>query len=296
LNVRDAHSALATQLSGMHAVAEILATWPAMWVFGTVSVLLTAYWLKGKSVADLRSFVLEERHLLLFGLVGFFHLLTLVVARTVYRWGALVDESYLSPVCWVVPFLLLAVCLSLGPRLGLRQETIVVLLVLALSVNASLQIRRQFRLRSWHTTHFPEWVSAADLIDLSREIDSDTFVLCDHAGVLMTRTGLDMRYPAKVEGDRVVDGELLNPENLRRAGDNGWLWGILATDVEAFRRGRYGPLLQDLVAEPGRFPEFHARELSNGTLILQYVGATRKHGALTHAAQQDHSEASQPIR
>lgn len=278
LNLRDAQSALAMQLLGVRAIARILATPVGLAVLGAGVVLLIAIWLKGKSLADVRSSVWERRHLFLFGLLAFFHILTLVVARTVYRWGVLVDEAHLTPICWVVPFLLVAGGISLCSRLGCRQGTLVILLVLVLGANGALQIRRQLRLRSGYMTHDREWVTASDLAELRREVASDQFVLCDHAAVLVIHADLDARYFAKLEEGRVVDGKLLTVDHVTKVGEEGWLWGICATDTQAFHEGQYGPFLKDLVDEPGRFPEFHAKRSSNNALILRYVGKQRQAG------------------
>jgi hypothetical protein len=70
----------------------------------------------------------------------------------------------------------------------------------------------------------------------------------------------------------------LTLDEIRRSGQEGFLWGIVIDDLGGAQADKYGELIREIAEHPERFQDFERVQLSSPALILRYVeqnGLTR---------------------
>lgn len=198
-----------------------------------------------------------------------------VVARSTYNWGEQISSRYMAQMYW--PLWLgigvgvagLLAWLKVDAKRSAIALTAVFALVLALNVRENV----------WKlTTPPPE--SASDLrgvfdaqtCDYLREqVGEGQIVLAANADILRNHCNVNAR---KLQSAAAYD-DLRRPIEhaaMLEAGRNGLLWGVVVDDIEAFRRGDFGPLFQDMLDHPGRHAAFSPVMSGDRVILLKFVG------------------------
>lgn len=279
VNLQDAYNCIVTDILGVKAAARIATGTYGTILLGMGVLVVLGVLLRGRTSRRFKSVVYEKRHLLLLAGLAFCHIATVVVGRTVYQWAELINPRYLCPVYWVLLLLIVNTAIGVGARIGLRQRTVVAVLVFCLAAGVSIQVRRQFRIlhndRPWRA----DWITREEAEELSQEVRHGKMVLCDTAYILTVYSDIDARYPLAKPWEGVF-----TREDIEGAWNSDLLWGIIVANKSNVENGRYGEFLKSLVDRSDSSAEFDVSTLSKGGLVLRYRDTAEEADSSPHLA------------
>lgn len=172
-----------------------------------------------------------------------------VLARSTYQWGELINSRHFLPAYWILWLGLGTLGVALGGRIGLASRSRISMAAAGLLLLAGLQWQshraamQEFRLT-------PRTVQADPaLYDfIHRAVKPQQLVYATNAYLLRLFADVNARMLYRSD---VPDATPLEDEaTLRAAAESGLLWGFVIHDVPGAREGRYGPWLQRLMQEP----------------------------------------------
>jgi hypothetical protein len=224
------------------------------------------------SAADLRDWLRSRRTpLLLGGYVVLSSAMVIVSARQL-GWSLAIDQRYFVPVFWVIWMGLAALVVALPRRLRLGPKAGRAVIVILLIGAALLQVRL--------TTATPVpncLVSLRNAIGedgievLTKEVRPDQIVLSSFGSNYWRFLHIDgRRYPYATK----TGGQGYSFEQIRRAAEDGVLWGMVIENVKLAKEGLYGRFLQELAGNPKDIPGFKRIPLKGPALMYRFTGKT----------------------
>lgn len=229
--------------------------------------ILTLLFVRRHTWRPILCFLRGHREPLLLLLFLGFYTFTIVMARSVYRWGENINSRHFIPIYWIM-LLYLGVGVEWISRYFLAKIRIVRrVLIAAIGLLAAIQMKESvMSLTSPSSEKFREirWTSVA----LGREIPVDKIVLTDAIAPLRVFGNVNARrLPGRRYGET-----LLTLGDIQRAGKDGHLRGLVIVHEDEYARGDYGDALRDISTNAHSFPELRERQFGTGTRILQYIG------------------------
>jgi len=210
--------------------------------------------------------VLRDHHeqLLLLVFLGFYTL-TIVVARSVYRWGEIINSRHFVAVYWILLFFLgIAGCWGSRHLLSRTRITYGVFVV-GILLLALLQIGRSSSLFMSPSDETATQIRSA-AIAIGQEIPEDKIVLTDAIAPLRVFGNVNARRPPRPSYDETP----LSWSEIKQASEDGRLWGIVIANGEEYAEGTYGDVLKEMSENPKAFEGVHERQI-DGLRILQFV-------------------------
>ena len=229
-----------------------------------IAILLIAS--RRLSARNFVRFMQDHRDRLLLLLFLGFYTLTIVVGRSVYRWGEDINSRHFAPIYWIVLLFVGFSCEWFAAHVwGGRLRARTVLLV-GIGLVAVLQIRSSvLRLMGSADETGKEVRSLA--LTLGREIPESQFVLTDAIAPLRVFGNVNARRPPRPRRDQTP----LTWADIAQAGDDGRLWGFVIARSDQYEEGVYGDVLKDISANPGKFPQLREREHGIDVRVFEYV-------------------------
>jgi hypothetical protein len=195
-----------------------------------------------------------------------------VLARTVYRWGEVMNSRHFVPMYWAM-WLLVGVCALNAATKMFRKSHAYVIVTVVIMLAMCLQLRDHVnRVQSWRVDQnkWEKYETAASL--LGQVIPSDKTVLTDQHKELRIFGNIDARRfnrPSRQE-------DALSVAEIEDAAAGGRLWGIVIWDRDECRNGYYGKAVKEILLNRDQFPEFHkVSEDGAVPLVLKYTGTAK---------------------
>ena len=254
-NCKDAFQVMGRDLTALGHFSDVIANKYVLIAFG-IAILFLARRLSWRGVAG---FLQDHRDRLVLLLFLGFYTLAIVVARSVYRWGEGINSRHFVPVYWILLlFLGIGVDWVVGRAWAGKRRTQVVL-VMALGLLAALQIKASVMDLAGSADERDKTIRSI-AVALGREIPEGKLVLSDAIAPLRVFGNLNARYPPRPSYDETP----LTWSDIRQAGNDGRLWGIVLVHDNEYAQGKFGDALRDISANPHGFPELREREARAG--------------------------------
>ncbi len=200
-----------------------------------------------------------------------FYILTIVIARTVYRWGEPINSRHFVPVYWIILLLAASEGEWIWDRLFAHKIKVITLLHLALGLLIVLQIRMSL-VRTENIDRTALYQNRSLAVSLGRAIPQDQFVLTDNVAELRVFGNANARYPSC--STKECEKHLIWAD-IKQAGEDGRLWGIVIENESRFAQGEFGDDLKNIILHPDRYAQLR-ESLEGGTRILHFVDADLK--------------------
>ena len=190
-----------------------------------------------------------------------------IIARSRYRWGEEIDPRHMFQVYWA-----LWLCLAIGGLALIRQraQTLVAGAAVAVALLQTYDTARYSSRPADRIDTMERRVGPAACTYLNAHVGPDAIVLSTRAEILRIFCDVNARKIPPVAQYYKLDP--ITREDLRREGENGFLWGIVIEDVELAKRGGLGPEFQDMAEHPDDQPGLRWVERDSPAIILEYVG------------------------
>lgn len=266
-NLRQGWAVIVTDLSTSGRVGAVMTDKYVAIGLLVVGAAFVAMWCRKRTLGELRSFLTSHRVELLLVVYCSFTIAVPVLARTVYRWGEMINSRHFVPMYWAM-WLLFGVCalnaLKRFSRTSHAYVTVAVIVTLAMC----MQLRDHIHLvQSWRTEQ-SRWERCESARLLGQVVPSDTIVLTDEHKEMRIYGDIHAR-----RFDRPSRGkDRLTVDSIEEAAAAGRLWGIVIWDRDLCRNGFYGKAVQEILLNRDQFPEFHeVSEDGAVPLVLRYT-------------------------
>ena len=194
-------------------------------------------------------FVRDARDGLLLLLFACFYTLTIVVARSVYRWGEDINSRHFVPIYWVLLLLLVVGGKRIATHFLRRERTSQTVLVIGIGLLACLQTRISV-MQLMGPSNETEMRVRQVAIAIGRVIPDGKLVLTDAIASLRVFGDVNARLPPRASPGRLQ----LTWTEIKQAGEDGRLWGVVIEHEDIFAQGEFGDVLKDIIGNPGDLP------------------------------------------
>ncbi|MGE5608357.1 MAG: hypothetical protein ACM359_03825 [Bacillota bacterium] len=265
-NLRDALQVILHDVTGIYSARNIVASAPAPWVvlaIGVVTALVLIYWW---GPFGLIKRLRKHHDRVLWGVYLIIYCATIIVARTVYRWGEFIGTRHFLPVYWLIWIFLatggvaLAVHLMRSRGTAIGVMTGILILVLLLQTRADvlhvLRLKREdsVRIATINMAH-----------RLEKVVPAGQLLLSDWPEMFRIYGRLDARaFPDTVKREAAI-----TVDEIRQAAHAGLLWGVVITQPKLCIENQYGPAVRQLVLDPASVDQFDREMDKDGILLLR---------------------------
>jgi hypothetical protein len=208
----------------------------------------------------------DHRDRLLLLLFLGFSTLTIVIARSVYRWGEDINSRHFAPVYWIVLLFVGFACEWFAGHIWKGRRGVRAVLLMGIGLVAVLQIRASV-LGVMGPADESDTEVRSLAVALGREIPEGQLVLTDAIAPLRVFGNVNARRPPRPRYNETP----LAWADIRQAGEDGRLWGFVIAHGDEYDEGEYGDVLKDISANPSKFPELREREHGMAVRVLEYV-------------------------
>lgn len=261
-NIKATSIVLLSDMSGSYQLGRIVTNEYILIGLLCITLLVLILWIHNCKLEKVARFTEKYRVEFLFSGYIAFILATTIVARTTYKWpGEVINSRHYVQIYWAIWLLISTLCLGLISKLDSKKYYFtLVFLIIACS---SLQVRNYFdELKSWKDGFGIQQQRIQDAQILKGLIPHDKIVLSDRIQ--------ELRVVGDVHARRLKEIPLQISE-MRKAGAEGFLWGIIIWDPRKCLRGGEGETARDLLLHLEQFPEFHLMQGWRQPLVLQYM-------------------------
>lgn len=260
-NIRETSIVLFGDMSSSYKLGTIVTNkYIAIGLF--CLMLLTLFlWIRNCTLEKV--VILAEKHRIefLIALYITFILATTIVARTTYKWGESINSRHYVLIYWAIWFLISSFCLGVINRFKTKKHYMT--LIIFIIVCSSMQVRRDFvDLKEWKD----RFVTSQQIIDSAQKLGG----LIPHDKIVLSDKIEELRIVGNVHA-RLLPKDIPTPfSEIRKAGAEGFLWGIIILDPARFLR-RKSETTRELLLHPEQFQQFHMLQGFRQLVVLKYV-------------------------
>lgn len=266
-NLRRTWYVISKDMSGSWRIAAM--TTNKYLVIGLLAagVVVVALWLRKRTFGEIRSLLEKHRVGLLLVTYIAFVLATVVAARTVYRWGETISSRHYVPIYWAMWLLLslfgLAICSKFFSKKSHAELAVAIMIVLSVC----LQVRMYANtVQGWKANRSRSCRSECAQL-LGHVIPRNRIVLTDNSVALRVRGNVNARRLNRPS----IQDDPLTVTGIRRAGREGFLWGIVIWEPDKCDGGYYGEAVREILSHPERFPEFQRVDEWDDAIVLRWT-------------------------
>jgi hypothetical protein len=198
----------------------------------------------------------------------------IVIARTQFRWGDMIDARYMVQIYWVLWICFALWGLAMLDTLNVHPQRARAGIFLILSSFAALHLMDQWRataLAADRSQALEGRLGEDACAFLRQSTKPHQIVLAGRADILRIHCNVNARaYPHVSRADSYR--KAITPEDIRSATERGHLWGMIIDDVQAALAGNFGPFVRHLVNRHENEKEWQRVPIKSPALILQYIG------------------------
>jgi len=254
-NVHDAIVVVFRDMSVTHPVEDVLGAAYALVPIGAVTLLAAAGLLvasrcvRRHSWPESREWLRTHQGVVLFSAYVILYMATVVVARSVYAWGETIHSRHCVQVYWLLWVLFAMGGLAACRRLFREERNATIAMVVVLAGTTVLQAGGSVY-KTWSLKGEKGIGGDVRLAQrIGSEVQNDQIVLASSNIVPALRVygAVNARWMDRSD----LRGEPLTRAEIRQAGVEGRLWGIVVTRPQECLRGEYGDAVREIALNPG---------------------------------------------
>ena len=271
-NISATYYLIVYDMSASDRITELLVRRYVM--IGLLCFLLLAlvFLIRTFTFEKVANYINKQRIELLFAIYIVFVVATTVVARTTYKWGEDINSRHYFQIYWAIWLLLSVSCLNVTGRFMYNKYYFQLAIIIIMISCSCLQIYRYYGyIERWtneqETGERVENERMENAQILGNLIPRDKVVLSDSIKELRVAGDVNARQLPEQRDQN----DPLTFSEIRNAGVEGFLWGIVIWDLDKCRSGRCGEAVQDILLHPERFTEFRQKQGWRQPLVLQFM-------------------------